>query len=340
MARQNWLIFGGAVVLVLWVLTLQSPFGIPAPDNHPSGPGGAAAAHLNDVNNRVRRTPSMTPTHPWDGTQNVAVLYVDESFDPVNGPLIGSALGNALGLLPLTWRVEYHSQRPLTPELTLRFRDHVTSGRLKYRILTKAPKGKSRQYLMGKAWAFTDPEWWNLIDGENILLLHQTVTLCSGAHRSVDEFVGFDYVGAPWKWATPESPYIMGGNGVLSLRKKSAMLRVLAAHRPMKDGAPALPPTNEDMFFVKTMSEMGGFNVSSRGVGRKFSVEEIMYEAPVGVSYSMRTIPNKDRAVVLSNCPEARVLVGYLPGADWLLPQYKKECEAQGDTPNPPCPYL
>lgn len=163
--------------------------------------------------------------------------------------------------------------------------------------------GTEQYYLRGKAWAFTDPTWWEMIDGETVLMLHQTVTLCSGARLSVDDFVGFDYVGAPWKWAESNSPYINGGNGAFSLRSKAAILRVLKEHRPMKSGIPSLPRTNEDMFFVKTMSEMGGFNVSTRDVGKTFSVEELPYDAPVGVSYSMRTVPNIDRDMVAHPTP-------------------------------------
>ena len=43
---------------------------------------------------------------------------------------------------------------------------------------------------------------------------------------------------------------------------------------------------------------MGGFNMSDRERGMKFAVEEIFYEAPLGVSYAMRTVPDADRAKV------------------------------------------
>ena len=43
---------------------------------------------------------------------------------------------------------------------------------------------------------------------------------------------------------------------------------------------------------------MGLFNMSDRESGMKFAVEEIFYEAPLGVSYAMRTVPDAQRAKV------------------------------------------
>ena len=43
---------------------------------------------------------------------------------------------------------------------------------------------------------------------------------------------------------------------------------------------------------------MGGFNMSDRERGMRFAVEEIFYEAPLGVSYAMRTVPDAERAKV------------------------------------------
>ena len=94
---------------------------------------------------------------------------------------------------------------------------------------------------------------------------------------------------------------------MFSVRNKAAMLRVLREHRPLKSGTPTLPSTNEDMFFVCQMVQMGGFNVSQREVGKTFAVEEIIYDAPVGVSYAMRTVPNAQRDHVSSSgCAHAR----------------------------------
>jgi hypothetical protein len=50
--------------------------------------------------------------------------------------------------------------------------------------------------------------------------------------------------------------YVVGGNGALSIRSKAAVMKVLAERRPMKEGVPSLPNTNEDMYFVRSMKEV------------------------------------------------------------------------------------
>ena len=67
---------------------------------------------------------------------------------------------------------------------------------------------------------------------------------------------------------------------------------------------------NEDMFFVRKLVEHGSHILNSKEVGSHFSVEEVFYSHPFGVSHSMRTLQGKDRATILENCPEARVIVG------------------------------
>jgi hypothetical protein len=66
---------------------------------------------------------------PWRTSRRVAVMYVDGSFDPLNGPLIGFALGNAIGLLPTEWKVEVHTQGNLPAALLTRFRHHLDTGK-------------------------------------------------------------------------------------------------------------------------------------------------------------------------------------------------------------------
>lgn len=78
------------------------------------------------------------------------------------------------------------------------------------------------------------------------------------------------------------------------------------------------PKGKEDEWFSSHLTQVEA-RVNTMHQGRAFAVESMPHPSPFGVSYSMRTISKYNRAQLLTNCPEARVLVGYLPLANWLL---------------------
>lgn len=101
----------------------------------------------------------------------------------------------------------------------------------------------------------TAPEFWERIPAEHILIF-QTDTYIR--KNNVDEFINYDYVGAPWSWMD------RGRNGGLSLRRKSATLRALSEKQ--------YNGLNEDVFFSLDC----GLNVAPQDVCRRFSVESVL----------------------------------------------------------------
>lgn len=79
----------------------------------------------------------------------------------------------------------------------------------------------------------TSRSFWESIEEENILIIqHDSGLLRPG----IEEFYEWDYIGAAWNF----EPYV--GNGGLSFRHKSAMLKII-------DNVPYNGYTNEDMYF-------------------------------------------------------------------------------------------
>jgi hypothetical protein len=113
----------------------------------------------------------------------------------------------------------------------------------------------------------TSTAFWNLINEENILIFqHDSMLLRSG----IEEFYEWDYVGAPWTFQ------LHGGNGGLSFRKKSAMLKVINSgpqYNPYTHG-------NEDCYFSNRLLQEG--KVAPRDVCRKFSCETIFQLGTLG----------------------------------------------------------
>ncbi len=76
------------------------------------------------------------------------------------------------------------------------------------------------------------------------------------------KFLQYDYVGAPWPW-----DHLHVGNGGFSLRKRSAMLRILDRVGPLQGDY-------EDQFF-STAARVMKMKVPTREQAREFAVEQI-----------------------------------------------------------------
>lgn len=121
-----------------------------------------------------------------------------------------------------------------------------------------------------------DIEFWKDIDEEHILVFqHDSFVLRSG----IEEFVGYDYIGPPWYWTYGDfkdkrykdlKDFKQGGNGGFSLRKKSAMMRIIESNPPYYE--------YEDMYFSNALSEDVPLDIK-----KKFAVESMFYENPLGV---------------------------------------------------------
>ena len=118
----------------------------------------------------------------------------------------------------------------------------------------------------------TSKSFWEEMPFENILIF-QTDTLLLDS--SLDAFLKYDYVGAPWNksrcgWLNASEHTT--GNGGLSLRTKSGMLRALET----------LPYNgmNEDTFFCLACKST--LNIAPYDTAMQFSVETLFYATPKG----------------------------------------------------------
>ena len=89
----------------------------------------------------------------------------------------------------------------------------------------------------------TSEEFYEKVRGEMMLVFQSDSVLCSEPSLKWEDFMRFDYVGAPWpvKWHGD----IGGGNGGLSLRNRTSMIRRIQRQVPIKKRHP------EDLYFAK-----------------------------------------------------------------------------------------
>jgi len=111
------------------------------------------------------------------------------------------------------------------------------------------------------------PSFWNKIDAEDMLIFQTDSYI---RRPGIERFLldQFCMMGAPWK-RFGNTPHV--GNGGFSLRKKSAMLRILSEH-PCYDYQ-----MNEDVYFNEGAIRLG-MTVPSPEVSKFFSVETIFVD--------------------------------------------------------------
>jgi len=110
--------------------------------------------------------------------------------------------------------------------------------------------------------------FWNKLDFDKVLIFQHDSGLL---RHGIEEFYGWDYVGAPWVWQEPK----FGGNGGLSWRSVHAMREILRKKKYTSAHG------YEDVYFVNSMREYN-MNVAPYEVCRKFSVETIFELGTLG----------------------------------------------------------
>jgi hypothetical protein len=131
---------------------------------------------------------------------------------------------------------------------------------------------------------------WEQIDAEHVLWLEPD---CLILRPGIEEYLKYDYIGAPWHPMFSPSPACRVGNGGLSLRKRSAMLKVSKQCNP--DVKVIFP---EDNYFVTNMTmwnqqKPGTFRIAPLTVAKTFAVESVFYPTPFGLHKSWNYLKPK-----------------------------------------------
>jgi len=117
-------------------------------------------------------------------------------------------------------------------------------------------------------------DFWEQIPAE-IILTFETDSILR--RPGIDDFLEYDYVGAPWLWALLDYRNAPGpvGNGGLALRSRSAMLRILSEHEHE-------PGTSEDQFFSRWLYR-DSYHLPSLENASHFSTETILQPDCLGI---------------------------------------------------------
>ena len=177
-----------------------------------------------------------------------------------------------------------------------------------------------------------DPEYWKRIEGDRILVFQLDSAPCSGSRHNITEFFDYDYVGAPWYFRKT------GGNGGLSLRNRTALIRLLEENSElikslqnkqdwrMEDVAIGLPKSctlftlhysGFTAFFIFCVCVLTAdmalktdyFRLAPYDVAQHFSVEQVYYDRPWGLHQVWIALGNKKLVSLLEEtCPELKTI--------------------------------
>jgi len=159
----------------------------------------------------------------------------------------------------------------------------------------------------------TVPEFYAAIPTEKYLIFQTDSALCENSVQRVYDFFPTDYIGAVWPWGVDQKGggKISVGNGGLSLRTKSVMLRILD-----KFGTGTVIEKAEDLFLSSHVSAVGGRLATVEEAG-KFCVETMINDdTPVGFHKPWAFVGAENLRHLSKHCP---VVLEYARLANYSL---------------------
>lgn len=134
-----------------------------------------------------------------------------------------------------------------------------------------------------------------------IFLLFQTDTIiCENQKKRINDYLQYDYVGAPWIWnSNLKDTDKTGGNGGLSLRRKNKMLEIIRNCKYNNE--------NEDVYFSNSC--LNNLNLPPFQEAKQFSVETVFSEKSFGVHKPWPYMSPESLKTIEKNCPTLDKLI-------------------------------
>ena len=211
-------------------------------------------------------------------------------------------LALSLVLCNLFQVINHHHQTPF--EVTvfhgIRNRDFVREAIQEARVdanrvtLTEIP-GCDNLTVSQYSEMLTRADFWRSFPEEHLLIFQTDSILSTTSPVQLCEFLDFDYVGAPWR----HLPQLTcGGNGGLSLRRKSAMVEACTyfAQDPIFRRKRIIIPEDLQFAYYFQPRRKNQYYLPDRHTSARFSVESIYYPNlhPLGIHKAWARLSPRD----------------------------------------------
>lgn len=161
---------------------------------------------------------------------------------------------------------------------------------------------------------------------ENLLVFRSSSIICANSNKTVNDYLDYDWVGAPWFVSLIPSDLrytlahslcrketdAFGGNGGLSLRKLSKTREVLSFQSRLDN------LDSEDQWLSKRIGLLPGANNANASIAATFSVENVWHPKPMGyhilpglnAGNSLQVWGQKSkRQEIFEYCPEIKIIL-------------------------------
>ncbi|KAI4219567.1 MAG: hypothetical protein LQ349_008316 [Xanthoria aureola] len=248
-------------------------------------------------------------------------------------PMLAPHMLHMLSVIPPDWRAQFmgsdESVAYINASRAIRYQ--VSLGRLD---LTYIPKNMSVAGQEQISQFLTTLYLYDTLvkPAENLLVFQTDSILCSQSGKSLNDWLEYDWVGAPW---SRNGRY--GGNGGLSMRKVSSIIKVLKHQIRIPNSEP------EDVWLSTRLGHLTGGKLANGTISNEFSVENTYTERPMGyhLGHSGRGNPAaylgtpEKREKIWDYCPEIKMLTDmdpeqYMPGhcnENWKRDRTEEERE-------------
>ena len=157
---------------------------------------------------------------------------------------------------------------------------------------------------------FYNPKFYDYIPTEMFLVFQTDSMIIKENKTKIYDYMDYDYVGAPW----PATMGILGkmivGNGGLSLRRKSKMVKLLKyKKRAISPGSGYGKYIAEDQFFCGYYIPEENVNTPSFDEAKFFSIESVYSNSPFGIHKPWLGIDKKSLKMFIEKYPEVSSLL-------------------------------
>jgi len=264
--------------------------------------------------------------------EKVAVIV-----EPRKHPGLLVVVKNVLRNLDPSWKVQIFHGTENETWVEKEFSDQIASGRL---YLTRMDV--KNLTLLDYNTLMLTPQFWENILGEHVLLFELDSALCDHSIHKIEEFMSYDYIGAPWTFeedsmrcdiyvskADPSKRYVVMqedlasvramkkngfervfshdvshsvGNSGLSLRSKKKTLQLLDEYIPF---SPHFKWRSNDVFYSCVTDDSASHSKKpSFNIASTFSVETVLTPSPLGFHKAWGALSKEEETKLGKICPD------------------------------------
>jgi hypothetical protein len=206
---------------------------------------------------------------------------------------------NVLQNIPSDWPIQiFHGQNNLKFIQNSRLSEYIKTNRIfLHQIDLMMKEGDAMGFTSS---LLTNSAFWQMVKGEKILFFQLDSVFCSNSPHKLNDFLQYDYIGAPWH-IRHKIPAIVG-NGGFSLRSRNKSIALLSIRTYNRTIG-----YHEDVWFSKFLHLVNA-NIAPEHIARKFSVETVFYPTPLAVHKPIY-LNYKELKDLCQACPDLRLVV-------------------------------